>query len=270
MEIALHMRVAAAVLFLTLAVQGQPPPSSEPNALRSGQSSQGANQNTSSQPLTQPSAEQVPSQNVQQQMPDQNGTPCTPASSPSTEPKESFSQLALFLFASGLALFIALLAWSDQIRGIDKDTKELEQRFLEKTGIDKRAFLDIVKPESTDNQLIALTQVVTAGRIKTKDTVEVLRTFTEWHNEWLRIERLYTWKYNLTIALTITLFLAGISSMFITPTQQVRLYIVSVRAEMVVLVLPMTLIGLLLGIIICSAYREKGLRSLLDLMSDRV
>ena len=269
MGIVLNMGVSAAVLMLTLAVQGQNNPSNQPNELRSGNSSQGTGQNTSLQPATQPSMQQVPNQNAEQQRPSQSGTPSTPASSQSTEPKESFSQLALFLFASGLALFIALLGWSDQIRGIDRDTKELEQRFLEKTGIDKRDFLDIVKPGSADEQLVALTQVMTAGGIKTKDSAELLRTFTTYISQWSRLERLSTWKYYLTITLTIALFVAGIASLFITPTQQVRLF-VSMRAEMVVLILPMTLIGLLLGIIICSAHREKGLRSLLNSMSDMV
>lgn len=186
------------------------------------------------------------------------------------ETTESFSQLTLYLFASGLALFIALLGWSDQIRGIDRDTKELVDRFLENTEIDRKDFLDIVKPESPNKQLIALTQVVTGGRIKTKDTAEVLRTFTASNTEWTQIERLSSLKYNLTIALTIVLFVAGIVSLFTSATQQVRVGSISVRAEMLVLVLPMVVIGLLLIIIICSAHREKKLRSLLDSMSDRI
>lgn len=184
--------------------------------------------------------------------------------------EESFSQLTLFLFGSALALFIALLAWSDQIRGIDKDTKELEQRFLAKTGIDKSDFLDIVKPESPDEQLVALTQVVNAGRIETKDSAEVLRTFPDWHKQWLKLERLSGCKYNLTIALVITLFLAGLASLFTTPIHAVHLGSTSIRVEMLLLVLPMSLIGVLLGIIIWSAQLEKTLRSLLNSMSDRV
>jgi hypothetical protein len=271
MDITLHMRVVAAVLLLTLAARGQNHPSSEPNALRSGQSSRDGNQNRSPQPLTQPSAPQTPSQNVLQQTPSQAGVPATPASSPSPETKESFSQLTLFLFASGLALFTALLGWSDQIRGIDNDTTELEQRFLKKTGIKKGDFLDIIKPKSADDQLFALTRAESAGRIEKEETIEVLRTFAmDLNRLWSQVERLSSWKYNLTIALTITLFVAGIASLFITPTRQVPLYVVSMRAERVVLILPMILIGLLLAIIIRNARREKELRFILQSMSDKV
>jgi hypothetical protein len=265
----LHLLVASAMLIFTLAMQGQNQPITQPNVLRSGQSDQGANQNKARQPLPQISAQQVPSQNVQQQITNQTNAPS--ANSPSTEIKESFSQLTLFLFASGLALFIALLGWSDQIRGIDNDTKELEQRFLEKTQIERRDFLQIVKSESPNDQFRALTRLLTDGKIQNKDEAEVLKDFaTEWNSQWSAIERLSNWKYNLTIVLTFVLFGTGIISLFTTPANQLPLYFTSVRTETVLILLPMILIGLLLIIIICSAKQEKALRFLLNSMSDKV
>jgi len=270
MYIALQMRVAVAVLLLTLTTQGQPSQAGEPNAPRSGLSSQGANQNTSPQPLTQPNTQQVHSQNNQQQMAGQGSTPGTPASSPSAEPKESFSQLTLFLFGSGVAFFIALLAWSDQIRGINQDIREMEKRFLEDTGIKKRTFLSIVKPESPDDRGLALLEVVSAGRIKNKDSAEVLKIFTKWNKQWSGIERLSAWKYYMTISLTIALFVAGITSFIISPSQQTKLLSTQGGVEMLLLIPPAILVALILVIIICIAKRENGLRSLLKSVSDMV
>jgi hypothetical protein len=246
MDIAFLMRIAAAGLLLSLPVHGQ-------------------NQNTPSQSLTQASAQEAPSPGIQQQI------PSPPAGSRSTELKESFSQLTLFLFGSGLALFIALLGWSDQIRGFDNYTKELEQRFLDKTGIKKRDFLDIVRPKSPDEQLDAFARVDGEGRVNNPETIEVLRTFSEKLQQlWSRVERLSNWKYKLTIALTIILFLTGIISLFTNPTQQIPLYVVSVRSEMIILILPVLLIGLLLVIIIRSARWERDVRSILQSMADKV
>jgi len=87
---------------------------------------------------------------------------------------------------------------------------------------------------------------------------------------WSQVERLSSLKYNLTIALTITLFVAGIASLFITPTSQVPLFVVSMRGERAVLILPMIIIGSLLAIIICNARQEKKLRFILQSMSDKV
>jgi hypothetical protein len=146
------------------------------------------------------------------------------------ETKESFSQLTLFLFGGGLALFIALLAWSDQIRGIDQDIRELENRFLERTGIEKQTFLRIVKPKSPDDRAEALLEVVSAGRIKNKDSAEVLGIFTKWNKQWSWIERLSAGKYYVTILLTIVLFVVGIASLFTSPLQ--RVLILSIRVEL--------------------------------------
>lgn len=190
-------------------------------------------------------------------------------STPATEPKESFSQLTLFLFASGLGLFIALLGWSDQIRGIDKDTKDLEERFLKETQINKGHFVDIIKPESPDDQLVALTQAVNDGKLTTTVSVKVLQAFSDYVIKWTSLERLSDWKYNITVALTIALFAAGTASLFTTPTQRIQIF-VPIRVELIILILPMTLIGLLLIIIICSSRKEKELRSLLNSMSDMV
>jgi len=191
-----------------------------------------------------------------------------PSSSSSCEPRDSFSQLTLFLFASGLALFAALLGWSDQIRGIYKDTRELERRFLEDTGIEKRDFLCIVKPQSPEKQLEAVTQI--SGKIKSRSTVDLLRTFNKWNDEWSRLEKLSVWKYNLTVTLTVTLFIAGIASLFTSPSQSMRLHFITFRSEMLILLLPMSLISWLLGIIIDSARREKALRRLLNSIADMV
>jgi hypothetical protein len=208
--------------------------------------------------------------NLPPQTPSQGNDRGASAILASNEPRESFSALTLFLFGSGLALFVALLGWSDQIRGIDKDTRELEGRFLESTGIQKRDFVRLVNSKAPAGQLGALTELVNAGKIITADSVQLVRTFTSWNSAWSRIERLSAWKYNLTITLTIALFGAGIGSLFTTPVQEIRFCMVAVRVEMLLLMLPMALIAVLLSIITCGAHREKALRTLVNTIAGMV
>jgi len=217
--------------------------------------------------VTQQPVPQVLGQNAQQQLLNQSGPPCPP---PPAEPKGSFSQLTLFLFGSGFALFVALLGWSDQIRGIDKDTRELEKRFMEHTGIHRNQFHCVVRPESSDQQLEVLTDLVNAGKIKTADTVRLLRTFTNWKKEWSDIEQLSAWRYNLTLLLTLVLFVAGTASLFTTPTGKVHFFGFAVRTEMLLLTLPMTFVVLLFAVISLSARKEKALRKLLNSISEKV
>ena len=269
----MHTRVAAIFIVLAASTLGQNHPDTQPKAPKDNTSRPSTSQTTLSQVPTQIRARQLPNGNIESQMPGHDAVPCAPANSPSLEPKESFSSTGT----------IPIRQRPGSIRratGLErpdtwdraKETRELENRFLEKTGIEKRDFLRVVKPESADQQLEALTEIVNAGRLKTKAAVDLLRAFTKRteRSPWSQIERLSVWKYNLTIALTIALFVSGIVSLFTTPTQKLHLHIASVRVEMVVLILPMTFIGLLLIIIVCSTAQEKTLRSLLNSMADKV
>ena len=202
--------------------------------------------------------------------------PCGQTSGTAAEPntgdsrKESFSELTLFFFASGLALFVALLGWSDAIRGIDKDTKDLERQFLEDTGINKRDFLSIVKTHDPDKQLDALTSLMTSGKLRTEASVQLIGTFKKWNAEWSGLESLATWKYSLTVTLTVVLFAAGIATLFTTPREMVHLHAVDVRAELLVLMLPMLLVFVLLGMIMAGARKERSLRALLNSIAEMV
>ena len=232
-----------------------------------GQTSQASRQRSPSPPRTKPSP-----QDVQNPQPITLTTGKSDGSSLASPPveKESFSQLTLFLFGGGLALFIALLAWSDQIRGIDTDIRDLERRFLQDTGIEKSTFLRIVKPQSPDDRGAALLEVIGAGRIKSGDSAKVLRIFTDWNKQWLRIERLSTGKYYLTIVLTGALFVIGIISLFTDQSQRVQFLSIQWKVEQLILIPPAILVMSLIAIIICIAARESALRGLLKSVSDMV
>ncbi len=199
---------------------------------------------------------------------------CMPIQSLATiapqETVKSFSELTFFLFASALALFVALLGWSDQIRGIDKDTKELETRFLKETGIEKRDFLCIVKPKIAGQQLSVLTRLLSSGKIQSHVKADLLTAFKGWYKQWSRLEELSAWKYNLTVTLTITLFVAGGISLFTRPDDYIRVYYLSVRSEMLVLIIPMLFVLALLIIIIYGSRLENSLRAILDSIADEV
>lgn len=190
----------------------------------------------------------------------------------STEPAatESFSQITLFLFGSGVAFFIALLAWSDQIRAIDNGVRALEDRFLEKTHLEKSDFLRIVKPKTADDRGFALLQVRSSGLMKTKSQAEVLQIFTRWNQEWSSIEFLTAGKYYLTITLTVVLFTVGIASLFTTASSKASLLSMQWTVEKLLLIPPAINAGALIIILICVAVRERTLRSIFESVSDMV
>ena len=126
-----------------------------------------------------------------------------------------------------------------------------------------------MKSGSPEKQLIALTQAINDGKITSKVSVEVLQSFDEYMSKLRPLERLSDRKYKMTIALTVALFVSGTASLFTNPTQHIQI-LFSVKIEMIVLIVPMILIGVLLIMTIRSAGQEKVLRSLLSSMSDMV
>jgi hypothetical protein len=185
-------------------------------------------------------------------------------------PPESLSQLSLFLFGSGIAFFIALLAWSDQIRTINKDVRDLEDRFLEKTGFEKSTFMRIVKPKNPDDRGFAIFQVRNSSIAKSRSAPEALRIFTKWNKEWSSIELLTSAKYYLTILLTLVLFGSGTASLFTSPSTKTSVFSVEFPVERLLLLLPAILGAILIGVIVCIAARERTLRRIVDSVSEIV
>jgi len=260
------LKLALTLLALSLLSEGQPASTADSH---NQHPKRAVVQKVSPTPIQEPSP-QVQSKGNNQQTQDCNCSQITAAPIPPSEPKESFSALTLFLFGSALAMFVALLGWSDQIRGINKDTKELENRFLAETGIEKRDFLSVAKPKLQGEQLAALTRLLTSGRIQSHTKVDLLATFREWNRQWSRLETLSARKYLLAVALTLALFIAGIISLFTHPSDKIGLHFFTVRTEMLVLTVPMALVGVLLCIIIHASRRESALRALLESIEDEV
>lgn len=193
----------------------------------------------------------------------------TPAPENTSRP-DVFTELTLFLFGSGLALFVALLGWSDQIRSINKDTRELEEKFLKTSGIEKNDFVAIVKAKSPDEELEALMHAMMSETPKTATQADVLKIFKTWNREWSRLERLSAWKYRLAVALTYALFAAGIISLFVNPDAQVSLCFGRTRALLLILLVPMVGILAILTIIVLANQKESYFHELLNSLSEKV
>ena len=68
--------------------------------------------------------------------------------------------ITTFLFGSAVALFIALLGWSEQIRTPHKETKELEQKFMEKKGITWDDLRATIRESTAAKKITAYTNLI--------------------------------------------------------------------------------------------------------------
>jgi hypothetical protein len=113
-----------------------------------------------------------------------------------------------FLLGSGFAVFIALLGWSEQIRGLRRETYQLQSDFLKAHGLRKADLLRAIRAQSADEQLQAFTTIMLANKLSAP-AVKLLPILRRWDAENTALESLQTWKYWLAVTLALVFFTAG-------------------------------------------------------------
>jgi hypothetical protein len=127
------------------------------------------------------------------------------------------------LLGTGFALFIALLAWGDQIRKPRKDVAELEESFRKEFDLKKKVFNPLLRTsddKSNDSpkysffeQTKAMVGVIGNKKLK-GENVKLLSRFKELNVIRNDLEKKYNYRYLLTLYFLIVLFVLGIASLF--------------------------------------------------------
>jgi type IV secretory pathway TraG/TraD family ATPase VirD4 len=149
-----------------------------------------------------------------------------------------FDATSLFL-GSAFALFLALLAWGDQIRKPKKEITELEDQFRKAFGVEKKIFnplfrktYDETKPSqkySFLEQTKAMIGVLENKKLKGSNAA-LLNRFKELHDVRKDLEKKYTFRYLFTIWFCVGLFIFGLASIF---TNEVMIKIYSANIQIV-------------------------------------
>ena len=83
---------------------------------------------------------------------------------------ESDADVAGVLLASGFGLLIVLFGWSEQITSKNKDTKELEEKFREKTKLKNESYQKMLKEDgATKDTLYAAIDFLYSQQREEKD-----------------------------------------------------------------------------------------------------
>lgn len=114
-------------------------------------------------------------------------------------------------------MFIALLAWSDQIRGLTREVRSLEQDFLTRNAISREEFKKVLKGPRPRDRIHALTKLSTSAKFKSAADVDAIGQFARWLKVSRRVRMLSLCKYWCTVALTISLFLSGGAAALVGP-----------------------------------------------------
>lgn len=128
------------------------------------------------------------------------------------------------LFGSGFAVFIALLAWGNQIRGPRKEVMQLEEAFRKEFSINKSTSNALIK-ESFDKkksakftflqQTKAVLDVFDNPDVGDKD-YSLFKQFQKLHGIRKQLEKDYKFRYLASVWLCIALFIATILVYFLS------------------------------------------------------
>lgn len=132
-----------------------------------------------------------------------------------------FELINLFL-GSGFALFVALLAWGNQLKQPRKEVLTLENSFRKEYHLPKSVTNSLTKKqydELRDSSSISfLDQAKAMGDLIEKNVddgaIEILNKFNRVHDIRLRLERAYNFRYNFSLILCVFLFIFGVVSAF--------------------------------------------------------
>ena len=120
------------------------------------------------------------------------------------------------LIGTGIALFIALLAWGDQIRKPRDSLHELEKNYLEqlkRRGKKKSKILPLIRSSSEYTFRQQMSSLLEVWDDKTEDTDLTLRdSIQSLHDQKKSIENHYNFRYYTVIGLTLISFIFAVVS----------------------------------------------------------
>ncbi len=123
-----------------------------------------------------------------------------------------------FLFGGGIAFLIALLAWADQIGGVQDKSRAREREFLETSGTrwrDLSAVIRAAGPNEPAERLLAVLRLRKTGALSDGTDVRLLELFERTDLRRARLENAYATRYWWIFSTTGVLFVCGALALFL-------------------------------------------------------
>lgn len=185
--------------------------------------------------------------------------------------------ISTLLLGSGFALFIALLAWGNQIREPRKEIKQLEEEFRKEFDLKKselnpllrRSYENLTKSDKYTfmDEMTALISVMEKNTLKDGKDVNLLQQLKELNMTRCRLEKYYKNRYILSILLTFSFFILGIISI-IGQNWKVTINEISYSMSGAYLIIVLFFVGIILINLIVTYYIEESFIDKIGEVSD--
>lgn len=120
------------------------------------------------------------------------------------------------MIGTGIALLLALIGWSEQIRSLHRETLEAEKEFSKKRNMEWSHVRKIIRGTApAKEKILALNKLLREKSVKRIEDIQIINQFYELDKKRIELDKLSNVKYRLILALTFLFFTAGIINYFI-------------------------------------------------------
>jgi len=171
------------------------------------------------------------------------------------------------LIGIGISLLIAILAWGDQIRSIQKDTRELERELKDMKGLPWKDIKILTNQTSTSTEKqTSLSNLMKKRKLKSKDLPKLLELFENLNTSKKKLRDVNMFKYNLSFYTTIVFLICGGLSLFDFQLPITKKIIF--QLNIFLFIIPFIFIGFLLFKIFKSNVEEENFNSIIEEIYD--
>ncbi len=175
------------------------------------------------------------------------------------------------LFGVGIALLISLLAWSDQIRSLYRETVEAESILLNNRSINYKIIKKLLRKKE-DPQVIlnTLTEMLKKNSSENIIDLELLLKFRNLDRKLQNLENLSNLKYYFVIGLTGCFLISGIIFPQINACSTFSILSWAIHFANLPFIICITFCGLLLAFLVYLNFVEKNYRNEFDSVMDEL
>ena len=138
-----------------------------------------------------------------------------------------------FLLASGFALLVVLVGWSNQMTSRSKETRDLEQEFIAKAKLKREDYKDIVNKKSVEKSIYALVNFLYSNRKESE--IEAFDKITKIRKNLPMLDKKYSNRFWILLITSISLMISGIASYYLP--ERYKIYAVLLNTTFVVLMI---------------------------------
>jgi hypothetical protein len=127
-----------------------------------------------------------------------------------------------FLLTSGFALIVVLVGWSNQITSKSKETRELEQEFIQKAKVKRKDYKSMInKGKSAEKSISALVNFLYSKREDSE--IKAFDKITKIKKDLPLLNKKYSNRFWILLVTALSLIISGIGSFYVPGEYKVYL-----------------------------------------------